>query len=66
MTQLGELGGRHSHGTGWEFGASSSSCSPPCCQAVSAQPGTAVAFVPRQELLLEHAERCSETGLGLC
>lgn len=47
MTQLGELGGSHSHSTGWEFGASSSfrlTSRLPGLE-VSARPGTAMAFV---------------------
>lgn len=56
MTQLGELGGRHSHSTVWEFSASPSFRPTTLLPGleVSARPGTAVAFVPLQELLLEH------------
>lgn len=70
MTQLGDLGGRHSHSTGWEFGASSSFLPPTLLPGleVSARPGTAVAFVPSSSCFLnmQGAETCSEIGLGLC
>lgn len=57
MTQLGELGGRHGRSTGWEFGASSSFLPTTLLPGLegSARPGSAMAFVPLQQLLLEHA-----------